>query len=181
MHGKMLAAIQSVYTDTSVAMKINGHYGSIHSPSVDLCQGCELSATLFGLFFDGRNQHLQASAPDAGIKVQHLRLTDMEYADDVFLLASTAAHLQALIDPTASYCEDLHMQVSTEKTKVMIIGSDTAESFACNSQPLEQMTKFKYLGLHFPPVRTHFSSHHTHYRHSQRRLGCNTACTVTMW
>lgn len=84
-----------------------------------------------------------------GTKVQDLRLTDMKYADDVFLLASTAAHVQALIDAMTSYCEDLHTQVSTEKTKVMIIGSDTAESFTCNGQPLEQVIKFKYLGLHF--------------------------------
>ena len=112
-------------------MKINRHYGSIHSPSVGLRQGCPLSATVFSLFFDGLNQHLQASVPDAGIKVQDLRLTNMRFADDVFLLASTATHLQALLDAMASYCEDLHMQVSTEQTKVMIIGSDTTES---NSQ-----------------------------------------------
>ena len=51
IHGKMLATIQSVYRDTSVAMGIRGHFGSIHSPSVGLRQGCPLSATLFGLFF----------------------------------------------------------------------------------------------------------------------------------
>ena len=111
----------------------------------------------FWSVFFGLNHHLQVSVPDAGIKGQDLRLSGMEYADDCFLLASTAAHLQALIDAMASYCAGLHMQVSIEKTKVMIVGSDRSENFTCNSQPLEQVTSFKYLGLHF-----HQSGHISH-------------------
>ena len=49
----MLTAIQSLYTDSSLAMKINGFHGDMHSPSVGLRQGCPLSATLFGRFIDG--------------------------------------------------------------------------------------------------------------------------------
>lgn len=106
---------QSSYTDCSVAayMKINGC--DMHSPSVGLCQGCQLSATLFGLFLHGLHYHLQVSAPDAGIKIQHKRLTNMECADDVFLLACCPSHLQAVITALADYCQELHMQDSTAK------------------------------------------------------------------
>ena len=114
-----------VYTDCSLAMKINGFHGDMHNPSVGLRQGCPLSATLFGLFLDGLHHHLQVSVPDAGIKIQYTWLTDMEYADDVFLLAHCPSYLQALITALADYCQELHMQVSIAKTKVMIIGDDT--------------------------------------------------------
>ena len=41
------------------------------------------------------------------------------------------------------------MQVSVAKTKVMIIGNGTQATFTCQSQPLEQVESFKYLGLPF--------------------------------
>ncbi len=157
IHGSMLTAIQSLYTDCSLAMKTNGFHGDMHSPSVGLRQGRPLSATVFGLFLDGLHHHLQVSVPDAGIKIQHTRLTDMEYADDVFLLAHCPSHLQALITALADYCQQLHMQISIAKTKVMIIGDGTQATFTCHHQPLEEVESFEYLGLLF-----HQSGHISH-------------------
>ncbi len=116
-----------------------------------------LSSASCGLFLDGLHHHLQVSVPDAGIKIQHTRLTDMEYADDVFLLAHCPSHLQALITALADYCQQLHTQVSIAKTKVMIIGDGTQAAFTCQNQPLEQVESFKYLGLPF-----HQSGHMSH-------------------
>ncbi len=138
-------------------MKINGFHGDMHSPSVELCQGCLLSATLFGFFLDGLHHHLQVSVPDAGIKIQPTWLTNMECADDIFLLAHCPSHLQALITALADYCQQLHMQVSIAKTKVMIIGDGIQATFTCQKQPLEQVESFKYLGLPF-----HQSGHISH-------------------
>ena len=105
----MLSAVQSVYTDCSLAVKVNVLHGSTQNPSVGLRQGCPLSTTFFGLFFDDLHNQIQSSLPDAGIKVQHLRITDtgvcksspMMHYDAlyvVFLSAEPPAHLQALID-----------------------------------------------------------------------------------
>ena len=141
----MLSAVQSVYTDCLLAMKVNCFHGSTQSPSVGLQQGCPLSTTLFGLFFDGLHNHIQSSLPDAGIKVQHLRITDMEYADDVFLSAESPARLQALIDTMTRYCEDLADQCG----KAWVLGGERSHTFTCMNQSLEQVSDFKYLGLHF--------------------------------
>ncbi len=141
-------------------MEINGFHDDMHSPSmtsVGLHQGCPLSAALFGLFLDGLHYHLQVSVPDAGIQIQHKRLTNMEYVDDVFLLAHRPSHLLALIKVVADYCQELHMQVSIAKTKVMIIGDDTQHTFTCTNQPLEQVESFKNLRLPF-----HQSGHIAH-------------------
>ena len=93
-------------------MKVNGCHGTAQSPSFGLRQGCPLSATLFGLFLDGLHEQVQTSVPGAGIKVQHLQVTDMEYADDVFLLATSPLELQDLINAMSKYCDALHMQIS---------------------------------------------------------------------
>ena len=51
--GQMLQAVQSLYNDCLLAMKIGGTRGGSQHPSIGLKQGCPLSVTLFGLFTDG--------------------------------------------------------------------------------------------------------------------------------
>ena len=119
MFGNMLAAVKSLHTDCLVAMGINGECGDSHHPSLGLKQGCPLSATLFGLFIDGLHQYLQDAVPDAGVRVQHLRITDLKYADDVCLLACFPDHLQSLIVAMECYCSTIHMEISTPKTKII--------------------------------------------------------------
>ncbi len=116
-----------------------------------LRQGCPLSATLFGLFIDGLHHYLETVVPGAGVQIQHLRLRELVYADDICLMASSPGQLQALIDALASYCATLHLEISVPKTKVMIVAnvSTVLVAFTCNGNPVEQVTSFRYLGLHF--------------------------------
>jgi len=102
------------------------------------------------------HHHLQTTAPAAGVQVQHLKLTDLVYADDICLLASSPQHLQALIDALVSYCATLHIKISVAKTKGMVVSKSLARSptpaaivFTCNGLPVERVDTFKYLGLHF--------------------------------
>jgi len=90
------------------------------------------------------------------VQVQHLKLTDLVYADDICLLASSPQHLQALIDALVSYCATLHIKISVAKTKGMVVSKSLARSptpaaivFTCNGLPVERVDTFKYLGLHF--------------------------------
>ena len=151
IHGDMLGAIQSLYDGCLLSMRVGGSCGCSHSPSIGLRQGCPLSATLFGIFIDGLHHHLQSSCPAAGVQLRSLRLTDLVYADDICLMASSPVQLQALIDALAAFFQALHMEVSVPKTKVMVVSSQTCPitTFTCHGQPIEQVQSFKYLGLHF--------------------------------
>jgi hypothetical protein len=51
--GRMLSAIQSLYANSTVAMKIGNRKGPGLPSETGLKQGCPLSPTLFGLFADG--------------------------------------------------------------------------------------------------------------------------------
>jgi len=151
VHGSMLGALQSMYDGCLLSMRVGGTCGCSHSPSIGLRQGCPLSATLFGIFIDGLHHHLQSACPAAGIQIRSLRLTDLVYADDICLTASTPAQLQALIDALAAYCQTIHMQISVPKTKVMVVSAATPPpvTFTCNGHNIDQVQSFKYLGLHF--------------------------------
>ena len=116
----MLGAIQSLYDGCLLSMKIGGASGDSHSPSIGLRQGCPLSATLFGIFIDGLHHHLQTTCPEAGVQLQSLRLTELVY---VCLMASSPAHLQALIDALTAFFHVLHMEVNVSNTKIMIVSA----------------------------------------------------------
>ncbi|KAA6418764.1 MAG: reverse transcriptase, partial [Trebouxia sp. A1-2] len=115
--GKMLGAVQSLYDNCLLSMRVSGFTGEGKTPSMGLRQGCPLSATLFGLFIDGLHHYLETVVPAAGIQIQHMRLRELVYADDICLMASSPEHLQALIDALSSYCALLHMEISVPKTK----------------------------------------------------------------
>lgn len=156
VHGHMLGAIQSLYHGSLLSMRVGGQCGQSQSPSIGLRQGCPLSATLFGIFIDGLHHHLQTTAPAAGVQIRHLKLTDLVYADDICLMASSPEHLQALIDALVVYCAALHMEINVSKTKVMVVAKPAARAaprmaavFTCGGLPVQQVDTFKYLGLHF--------------------------------
>ena len=67
VHGHMLGAIQPLYDGSVLSMRIDGQCGSSQSPPIGLRQGRSLIATFFGIFMDGLHQHLQTTAPAAGV------------------------------------------------------------------------------------------------------------------
>ena len=66
---RMLAAIQSLYASDTLAMKVGGTAGAPLAQQNGVGQGCPLSPTLFGIFFDGLHTHLDHTAPHAGVQV----------------------------------------------------------------------------------------------------------------
>ena len=49
-----------------------------------------------------------------------LKLFTLLYADDTIVLAETERELQIALDAVHEYCNDMHLTVNTQKTKVMI-------------------------------------------------------------
>ena len=96
-------------------MRIGGQCGSSQSPSISLRQACQLSATLFGVFPDGLQQHVQTIVPASGVQVRHLWVTDLVvYAGDICLMASSPEHYMALIDGLAVYS-------ATQATEITVL------------------------------------------------------------
>ena len=49
------------------------------------------------LVHDGLHHYLETVVPADGVQIQHMRLRELVYADDICLMASSPEHLQALI------------------------------------------------------------------------------------
>ena len=57
---RMLAAIKSLYSSGTLSMKVAGRAGQPRLQRMGVRQGCPLSPTLFGLFFDGLHDRLHS-------------------------------------------------------------------------------------------------------------------------
>ena len=150
VHGRMLAAIQSLYADSSLAVKVAGRVGDRLPSRMGVKQGCPLSPTLFGLVLDGMHRYLLHHCPTLGVPLRDdLRVTDLEYADDVALLDTTPAGLQTLIDTASRFCDEVGLRVSPAKTFVMAFGCGPASlpQLTCCGQPLRCVQSGKYLGV----------------------------------
>ena len=72
-------------------MKVAGTAGEPRIQQMGVRQGCPLSPTLFGLFFDGLHDHLHSCASASGIQLRSGKwVSSLVYADDVVLLSRSA-------------------------------------------------------------------------------------------
>ena len=112
-------------------------------------QGCVISPLLFNLY--SKFMIREAMEGIEGISFGGFNITDLRYADDAVLVADKRKKLQKMIDKLNDTCKEYGMDINVKKTKVMVLGGDRVGngSQACltlEGVPLEQVTRFKYLG-----------------------------------
>ena len=85
---------------------------------------------------------------DTTVSIGGRTATSLRFADDIYLLAGNNAELQKLTNKLASASERYGMEVSSEKSKVMVNSIDTNASadIVMNGQKLEEVDSFRYLG-----------------------------------
>ena len=152
LHGRMLAAIQSLYESSTLQVNVSGRAGVPQPSRTGLKQGCPLSPTLFGLFADGLHRYVNTHCPTEGFALdQDTKVPILGYADDFVLLADSAAGLQKLIDAVATFCDMVGMIICTVKTKVVVFMEQPMPPvpWFCKGHSLQQAHEFKYLGLMF--------------------------------
>ncbi|RYE04530.1 MAG: reverse transcriptase family protein [Rickettsiaceae bacterium] len=147
---RVLAAIRSLYASGTLSMKVGGTAGPPRVQQNGVRQGCPLSPTLFGIFFDGLHGHLDGAAPQVGIQLDSGRwVSSLVYADDVVLLSWSSAGLQALLDGMHGFCHGLGLTVSPSKTEVVVFNGIASDTWHVGRHQLPQSASFKYLGLVF--------------------------------
>ena len=153
---QMRRAVQSLYADPQLAVSVGGRHGPSQRTTIGVRQGCPLSPTLFGLFLDGLDAYLRRVVPEAGPRLRTGECVPvLTYADDITLMGVDAGQLQRLLNAIHVYCGLVGMQLSPDKSKVMVFARPGPEActWSCGGEPLEEVQEFKYLGLVFSTVR----------------------------
>ncbi|GFS00135.1 endonuclease-reverse transcriptase [Elysia marginata] len=87
-------------------------------------------------------------APTQSNNLHWLRpICNLRFADDIDLIAGSQAELQVLTDRLVASSKAFGMEVSSEKSKVMVSSERVNDaSITMDDKPLELVHKFKYLG-----------------------------------
>ena len=161
--GEWLRAVRALYADVPMTVAAPGLEGRYIHASQGLKQGCPLSPTLFALYIADWEQRVLAAAALGEhldlLELAGLSLPPFAYADDLALLATSAAGLQRQLDLLQQYCTDRGLTVNLTKTKVMLLAGADSEADASGRVQragityaggrLEGTCSFKYLGVVF--------------------------------
>ena len=107
-------------------------------------QGCNLSPCLFNILAEQvMRKALQGFS--GGFKIGGKIITNLRYADDIVLVATSQDKLQELVQCVESAGKEYNMLINSAKTKVMTSTADTLTVMA-EGVKLEQVESFPYLG-----------------------------------
>jgi hypothetical protein len=163
MSDHSINTLKHLYQDTTCIVKCDEGGSAGFTVNIGLRQGCPLSTTLFNLYIWDLHQHLVSDTEGAGVRLQgvaddeHMLVTDMEYADDVALCASTPKQLQDLINSFVAYCDRHGLTVNPKKCEVVVFAKSCRAwsgfgDWKVKGKALPRSRKFKYLGVELHDV-----------------------------
>ena len=110
-----------------------------------VCQGCILSPCLFNLYAEYIIWNARLDNSKAGIKIAGRNINNLRYADHTTLIMESEEELKNLSMKVKEESERADLELSTEKTKIMALGS---HHFIANRWgKSENSIRFHFLGL----------------------------------
>ena len=109
-------------------------------------QGCILSPILFNMYSEEEINNALGS--EKGIVINGKRFTNIRYADDTVILASSTHDLQRMLNSIVRVSRDFGMELNEKTTKIMVIQKkpETNIKIIVNGKQLEQVKDYKHLG-----------------------------------
>ena len=84
---------------------------------------------------------------NGGLSIGGYKLSNLRYADDTTLVATSALELEELLLIVKAKSEALGLRLNVSKTKIMIVGSDWNEDpIVVDGTEVEHVTQFNFLG-----------------------------------
>ena len=143
---KIVTIISKFYDHFECNVILNGTFSDSFLVKSGVRQGCILSPILFLVTIDWIMRSTISDQP-RGIKwTQVSQLEDLDFADDLALLSSRQQDLQVKTDRLRSFAQSTGLHISATKSNVMCINTTGRTQIKIQSQPLEEVTDFTYLG-----------------------------------
>lgn len=141
----LIALIAALYENGKSMVRVNDVLSAPFKPQKGVRQGCIISPLLFNIY----GEYIMRTALeewDGGISVGGNKISNLRYADDTTLLASSEQEMAELLRRVERASEMVGLSVNKMKTKVMVV--DRAGTFVRTGEltELEFVNEFVYLG-----------------------------------
>ena len=152
VRGKIWRVIKQLYSDVESSVKTGAGYTEWFKLHNGVRQGCPLSPTLYNIFIDGLVRKLKSLG--LGVQVDgNGRLCCLLYADDIVLIASSQADMEALYAAVEEYGHKWRFELNYRKTMTVefsgIRAIPTLPAGADEDDFITASSFYKYLGLIF--------------------------------
>jgi hypothetical protein len=146
-----------MYKTIKSCISVNGSCSQFFLSEIGVRQGENLSPILFSLFLNDLQSHLYSNGSvgidltDPQSATSWLKLLILLYADDTVIISNTPEDLQNSLNTFNNYCENWHLNVNSNKTKIVIFGARQTRNFQfkCGEHSLEITNTYHYLGVTF--------------------------------
>ena len=137
--------MKAYYRFTRCRVRAYGTESSLFPIQSGVRQGCPLSPVLFNFAIDWTMTQALAGFPGVQLSPA-LHIADLEYADDIVVLAELPSDLQPLLDRITSFASMVGLQVNTRKTKYFTTAPGPQLPLLISGERLEEVASFRYLG-----------------------------------
>jgi len=145
----LVALIRALYEKQKSNVRVHGETSGWFQAKQGVRQGCILSPYLFNLMAE-LLMRKALDGFDGGFKIGGRCITNLRYADDIVLIASTEEKLQDLVNRLHEAATELGMKINGKKTKVMKVCNDPKPiTVTVAGYILSETKSFKYLGAKF--------------------------------
>lgn len=143
---KIINMIQELYRNADTRVLHKGKQSANFNINIGARQGCVLSPLMFLAVLDIVMRKTNTDSPNGIQWGLTQRLNDLDYADDLVLLAHKHADLQHKLNTLQHHGAAVGLKINIKKTKVMRMGTTTTTPVTVGNTPLEDVDEFVYLG-----------------------------------
>lgn len=139
-----MALIQSLYADNQGLVKIDDAISQPFQFRKGVRQGCILSPVLFNIY----GEYIMRQVCDeweGGVSIGGAKITNLRYADDTTLFATSEEEMSKLLDRLERISRDMGLLINRAKTKVMVVDRNKTINLT-DRLNLEVVDSFVYLG-----------------------------------
>jgi hypothetical protein len=142
---RIVSLIEEMYQGSVDVVRVGSDFTDPFPVETGVKQGALLSPILFNIVLDAI-LHVAMEGCE-GIRVDRGNpVTDLDYADDLALLAESLTDMQRMIDRLDAVASSLGLVISAEKTQTMRTPDTDPTPLLLRGQPLADVDKFCYLG-----------------------------------
>ncbi|XP_049886587.1 uncharacterized protein LOC126381094 [Pectinophora gossypiella] len=142
----LVALIQSLYTGNRSFIRIGTECSNMFQTKKGVRQGCILSTALFNIYGEYIIRKTIENW-EKGFPIGGKRLSNLRYADDTVLLATSIEEMSELFQRLELESGNIGLEVNRRKTKVMIVDrAGKLTNITCNIPGISIVDRYVYLG-----------------------------------